>query len=118
MTDKEIFDYNDALGKIRAPIENFVDATYFKILNEEQKPRIQTAVFYQNGKKQWRQWQDGIGIYQPETGEYKVSCGSSNPFLIPFQTPVGIFTFNQNVINRVRAVREFLERQKIEVWDN
>lgn len=81
MTDKEIFDCNDALGKIRAPIENFVEATYFKILNEEQKPRIQTAVFYQNGKKHRHQWQDGTGIYQPETGEYKVSCGSSNPFL-------------------------------------
>jgi hypothetical protein len=118
MTDKEIFDYNDALGKIRAPIESFVDATYFKILNEEQNPKIQTAVFYRNGEKQWREWQNGIGIHQPETGEYRFTCGSSNPFLKPFQTPTGIFPFNQNIVNRVRAVRAFLELQKTELWDN
>lgn len=114
MTDKDIFDYNDALGRIRAPIEHFVDVTYFKILNEEQKPRMQTEVFYRNRE---RKWQDGIGIYQQQTGEYKFSCKSSNPFLIPFPTPTGIFSFNKKIINRVKTVREFLELQKTKVWD-
>jgi hypothetical protein len=118
MTDKEIFDYNDALGKIRAPIEYFLDATYFKILKEEQKLRIQTAVFYRYGEREWREWQDGIGIYQPKTGEFRVTCGSSNPFLVPFQTSAGTLSFNQNVVDRVKAVREFLEMQKTELWDN
>jgi len=113
MTDKEIFDYNDAFSKIRAPIEHFVDATHFKILNEERKPRIQTEVFY-NGE---RKWQDGIGIYQQQTGKYKVTCKSSNPLLTPFQTPTGIFSFNQDIINRVKAVREFLELQKTKLWE-
>lgn len=115
MTDKEIFDYNDALGKIRAPIEQFVDVTYFKILTNQHKPRIQTAVFHPNSP---REWQDGIGIYQQQTGYYKWTCKSSNPFLTSFQTPTGIFSFNQNIIDRVNAVRNFLELQKNEVWDN
>lgn len=114
MTDEEIFDYNDALGKIRAPIERFVDATFFKILIEEKKPRIQTEVFGPNGK---RKWQDGIGIYQQHTGKYQWTCKSSNPFFMPFQTPTGIFSFNPKIINRVKAVREFLELQKTKLWD-
>ena len=113
MTDKEIEEYNNAMGKIRAPIEHFVDLTYFKILTEKQKPRIQTVTF-ENGQ---RKWQDGIGIYQPLTGKYRWRCKSSNPFLIPFQTPEGIFSFHQNIINRVKAVREFLELQKTTLWD-
>jgi len=115
MSDKEIYDYNDALGKIRFPIEHLVDVTYFKILTKEQKPQMQTEVFYLNGE---RKWQNGIGIYQQQTGQYKWTCKSSNPFLIPYQTPTGIFSFNQNIINRVKTVREFLELQKIELWDN
>ena len=116
MTDKEIFDYNDALGKIRTPIQQFVDATYFKILTEERKCRIQTVVF--NREKRTREWQDGIGIYQQETGKYRWRCTSSNPILISFQSPAGVFRFNQEIVNRVMAVREFLELQKIELWDN
>lgn len=115
VTDKEIFDYNDALGKIRTPIEHFVDATYFKILNKEQKLQMQTAVFYPNDG---REWKDGIGIYEPKTGQYRWECKSSNPFLIPFPAPKGFFVFNQNIVNRVKAVREFLESQKTELWDN
>ncbi len=115
MNDEEIFDYNDAFTKIRAPIEHFVDATHFKILNEEQKPRIQTEVFPPTGA---RKWQDGIGIYQQLTGKYKLNWKSFNPLLTPFQMPTGIFSFNQNIINRVKAVREFLELQKTKLWDN
>ena len=115
MIDEEIFDYTDALEKIRAPIKRFMDATKFKILNEEQNPRIQTEVFYRQGK---REWQDGIGTYQQETGKYRWTCKSFNPFLRPFQTPKGIFSFNQNVVRKIKAVRQFLEIQKTEIWDN
>jgi hypothetical protein len=104
MSDKEIFDYNDALDKIRVPIEQFVDATKFKILNEEQKPRIQTEVYYRNGD---RQWDYGVGIYHQEIGAYRFTCVSSNP----------MFSFNQSIVNRVKAVRGFLEIQKKELWD-
>jgi len=113
MIDEEIDEYNNAMGKIRLPIEHLLDLTYFKILTEKQKPRIQT-VTYEKGQ---RKWKDGIGIYQPLTGNYRWRCKSSNPFLIPFQTPKGIFSFHPDIINRVKAVREFLESQKTTVWD-
>jgi hypothetical protein len=114
MTDKEIFDYNEALGKLRAPIRHFVDATYFKIVAEEKKPIIKMAVFYPNGQRKWR---EGIGIYQQNSGKYKWECKSSNPFLTPFQTPKGIFSFNPSITNRVKVIRKFLELQKTGVWD-
>ena len=114
MTDKEIFDYNDALGKIRKPIEQFVDVTFFKIRTDKQKPKMQTEVFHRN---ETREWQDGIGIYEKQARHYRWMCKSYNPFLTHFQTPAGIFSFNQNIINRVSAVREFLELQKSEVWE-
>lgn len=117
MTDNEIYEYNDTLGKIREPIKCFVDATYFKILNEGQKPRIQTSVYYKKDEREWREWKDGVGIYRQETGMYHWECHSSNPFLIPFQTSEGYFTFNQDIVTRVKVVREFLEKQKTEVWD-
>lgn len=113
MTDKEISEYNNALGMIRAPIKHFVDLTYFKILTEKQKPRIQTVIF-ENGQGKWK---DGIGRYQQLTGKYEVRCKSSNPFLKPFPTPTGISSFNPKIIKRVKAVREFLELQKTNVWD-
>jgi len=115
MTDKEISDYYRALGKIRALIPHFVDLTFIRILNEKQKFQIQTATFSSNEEK--CTWSDGIGIYQQQTGKYKFSCKSSNPFLIPFPTPTGIFSFNKKIINRVKTVREFLELQKTKVWD-
>jgi hypothetical protein len=117
MIDNEIYDYNDAMGKIREPLRQFVDLTYFKILNEGKKPRIQTSVYYKNEEREWREWKDGVGIYQQETGIYDWKCHSSNPFLIPFQTREGKFSFNQEIVTRVKAVREFLESEKTEVWD-
>ena len=114
MTDKEISDYYRALGKIRAPIENFMDLTFIKITTEGKKFKIKTAVFDSTGEI--CKWFDGIGIAQAN-GEYKFSCTSLNPYLTPFRRQDGIFYFNQGIISRVRAVREYLELQKTEVWD-
>ena len=115
MTDKEIFDYNDALGKIRAPIEHFVDLTFFKIINENQNLRIRTVIYPKDGGT--REWKDGIGIYQEETGTFRWRCKSSNPFIAPFQTRKGIMSFNPNIVRNVKTVRQFLELQKTEIWD-
>lgn len=115
MTDKEISDYYRALGKIRALIPQFVDLTFLKIQNRKQKFQIQTAIFGPNEEK--CTWSDGIGIHQKETGEYRFTCQSFNPFLHGIRTQIGISTFPKNIVNGVRIVREFLEAQKNELWD-
>lgn len=112
MSDREISDYYHALGKIRAPIESFMDLTFIKITP---RGKIQTAVFNDSTGENCK-WFDGIGIVLPN-GEYKFSCTSLNPFLTPFPTKDGIFYFNQDIVNRVRVVREYLELQKTDVWD-
>jgi hypothetical protein len=112
MSDKKISDYYRALGKIRAPIESFMDLTFIKITTEG---KIQTAVF-DDSTGEICKWFDGIGIFQAN-GAYRFSCTSLNPFLTPFRTKDGIFYFNQDIVNKVRAVREYLELQKTEVWD-
>ena len=114
LTDKEIFEYNYALGMIRAPIEQFVDLTNFKISRENQQLRIKSGIIVNN---EIRTWKDGVGIYQPENRTFKWRCKSSNPFLKPFSSKGGIFYFNQNVVRKVGAVRQFIELQKTEVWD-
>jgi len=107
MTDREISDYYRALGKIRAPIECLIDTTFIKILVEKQKIRIQTAIFGLNGEI--GTWSDGIGIRRD--GEYKWTCRSYNPFLVRNSR------FDQDVVNKVKTVREFLELQRTEIWD-
>lgn len=111
MNDKEISEYYRALGKIRVPIEMFMDLTFIKITAER---KIQTAVFHDTGEI--CEWFDGIGIAQTNR-LYKFSSTSANPFLKPFPRNNGLFYFNQDVVNRVKAVREYLELQKTNVWD-
>lgn len=115
MTDKEISDYYRALGKIRALIPHFVDLTSIKVTNEKRKFQIQTATFTQD--EEMCTWSDGIGILK-ETGEYKMTCQSFNPFLLGFPTQNGTLFFPEKIVNRVKAVREFLELQKTKLWDN
>lgn len=113
LTDKEIFRYNDAFTKIRTPLKEIVDATYFRIINKEQKPLMQTPTRYKNGT---RGWKNGIGKYEPKTGKFTIRWISFNP-LLKTSTPTNIFEFKENDVNQAKAIREFLELQRPEVWD-
>jgi hypothetical protein len=116
MTDEEISDYYRALTRLWTPIEHLLDVTYLKITIEKQKSKIQTATFRNREKCRWS---DGIGIHDLETGKYIHRGGSSNPFRLGYYTTSeGIpVPFNTDIVNRVNTIREFLERQKIDVWD-
>lgn len=114
LTDKEIYEYNDAFTKIRAPIGSFLDATYFRILNMGQKLRIQTSTYY-HGRP--RKWNDGIGIHIPQTGEFRMRWNSFNPFRKTLQTSSGIFVFDASVRKQVGTIYEFLESQREKLWE-
>lgn len=108
LNDDEIFSYNDALIKIRTPIRHLVGSTFFKIINENGKLRMESEL-WKDGN---RGFKGGIGAYQEKIGKYLIRSVSYNPFL-PQQTPEEIL-LNSNV----KAIREFLEIQKSDVWEN
>jgi len=93
LDDTEISCYENALTRIWQPIRPIVGNTYFKIIKNNGKTRIQT----ETGR-----WQDGIGRLDPSTGKHLFISVSDNPFL---NAPT------------VKAIREFLELQKKEKWD-
>jgi hypothetical protein len=95
LSDAEISCYENALIRIWEPIRSMVGSTSFKITNRNGKAEIQT----ETGK-----WQNGIGRYDPISGKNLFISVSSNQFLKSAPT--------------VKAIREFLEIQKKEVWDN
>ncbi len=107
LTDSEIFEYNHALSKIRNPLHPFLCATYFKIITEREKPRIQTRIFYNNRPTQWK---DGIGIFLPKYGEFKMKWNCFNPF-IKFISPI-----HQDINEQAKTIYEFLEFQKDKLW--
>jgi hypothetical protein len=114
MTDREISKYNFALGLIRAPIDRLVDLTFFRILKKEEELKIETVAIDRNNIREYR---DGVGIYQPDKGTYLWRCKSYNPFLSPSVSKEGVFSFDEEVVKRVKVVRQFLELQKKKVWD-
>ena len=93
LKDAEIFSYELALTRIWQPLRPIVGSTYFKIVTNNGKTRIQTETGI---------WQDGIGRYDPSSGKHLFISASGNPFL------------NAPTAN---AIREFLEIQKKEKWD-
>lgn len=107
LTDKEIFEYNYALMKTRIPLLSFLCVTYFRIVTEKQKLRIQTRIFYQNTSE----WKDGIGIFIPETGEFSMTWDCRNPFLQ--SNPI----ISTRVRKQVNTIYEFLELQRKNLWD-
>ncbi len=108
LTDNEIFEYNAALTKIRNPLHPFLCATYFKIDKDQtNKPRIQTRIFQSNRPSKW---EDGIGIFLPKIGEYKMMWNCFNPF-IKHISPV-----HQNINEQAHIIYEFLELQKSNLW--
>ena len=102
ISDDEIFYYDNALTRIRSPIDGVVGKTCFRLLNCNDEIRIQTAMFSPKDEKRF--WQDGIGGYDEKTKTYRITSTSDNPFL-------------GNRDPRVGAIREFLEKQKNELWD-
>lgn len=107
LTDDEIFEYNDALTKIRNPLHPFLCVTYFKIITEGKTFRIQTRIF---GRNRPSQWKDGIGILLPKYGEHKIKWSCFNPF-IKFISPI-----HQDIYEQANTIYEFLEFQKNNLW--
>ena len=104
--DSEIFKYQDAFGKTRAPIQNIVDATFFKISSAKQGLRFETGFF--SPFRRW--WEQGIG--KPQNGKHAITWVSVNPLLKGLYSLTG-----DDVSRRIVALNEYLQEQRT-LWES
>jgi hypothetical protein len=111
LDDRKIYEYNDAFTKIRQPVVDLLDVTYFKILREKEGLLIETGLY--KGSLRW--WERGIGIPQNEGN--RITWVSINPFLNQFYSLKGEFRLiTSEIRKRVETIYEFLKEQR-KLWD-
>ena len=110
MTDKEIYEYNDAFAKIIFPLKPFVATTFFKINQNSEALSIQERLW--ENDRFW--WENAIGV--PSVGgKNLIRWNSSNLFVSGFQTEKGFMEFSEAISHRAKTVYKFLESQK-DIW--
>lgn len=111
LDDSKIYEYNDAFSRIRQPIVNLLDVTYFKILREKEALHFKTGLYNQYDR--W--WESGIRI--PQNGRNRITWVSMNPFLNSFYSLKGERKlFKPEIRKRVETIYEFLKEQR-KLWD-